>query len=44
MQIDQFPSEMRPYVIPSIEGEYLYRCLGCESWFGIEELLYTCPK
>ncbi|MGA3116595.1 MAG: threonine synthase [Syntrophobacteraceae bacterium] len=44
MQIDQFPSEMQPYVIPAIDGEYLYRCLGCESWFGIEELLYTCPK
>ena len=44
MKIDQFPSEMQPYVIPEIRGEYLYRCLGCGSQFGIEELLYTCPK
>ena len=44
MKIDRFPSEMQPYVIPQIRGEYLYRCLGCGSTFGIEELLYTCPK
>ncbi|MGA2400227.1 MAG: threonine synthase [Syntrophobacteraceae bacterium] len=43
MKIDQFPSEMQPYVIPQIGGEYLYRCLGCGNKFGIEELLYTCP-
>jgi threonine synthase len=44
MKIDQFPSDMQPHVIPTIQGEYLYRCLGCESCFGINELLYTCPK
>ena len=44
MKIDQFPSEMQPHVIPEIHGEYLYRCLGCQSSFGIDELLYTCPR
>lgn len=44
MKIDQFPSEMQPYVIPTASGDYLYNCLGCGSRFGIEELLYTCPK
>ena len=44
MKADRFPLEMQPYAIPKTGGEYLYRCLGCEGQFGIEELLYTCPK
>lgn len=44
MRIDQFPSEIRPYVVPKVRGDYVYRCLGCESVFGIDELLYTCPR
>lgn len=43
MKIEYFPSEIRPWVIPKIRGEYIYRCLGCGRRFGIEELLYTCP-
>ncbi len=44
MKLDQFPPEVQASVIPKIGGKYLYRCLGCGSLFGIEELLYTCPK
>ncbi len=44
MKLDQFPPEMQSLVIPKISGRYLYRCLGCEELYGIEELLYTCPK
>ncbi|MDR3553984.1 MAG: threonine synthase [Syntrophobacteraceae bacterium] len=44
MKLDQFPPEVQGAVMPKIGGRYLYRCLGCESLFGIEELLYTCPK
>ena len=44
MKISQFPSEMQSCIIPEIGGEYTYRCLGCGSRFGIEELVYTCPK
>ncbi len=44
MRLDQFPPEMQSSIIPGIGGKYLYRCLGCGSLFGIEELLYTCPK
>ncbi len=44
MKVDQLPSEMQVCVIPQICGEYIYRCLGCGSCFGIEELLYTCRK
>jgi threonine synthase len=43
MKVDQFPSEIQAYLIPKVRGAYFYRCLGCESRFGIEELLYTCP-
>ncbi len=44
MKIDEFPSDMQSCVIPKIRGEYIYRCLGCGSCFGIDELLYACPK
>lgn len=43
MKIDQFPSDIQPYIIPKVRGSYFYRCLACEGRFGIEELLYTCP-
>jgi threonine synthase len=44
MRTDQFPPDIRPRVVPEVRGDYFYRCLGCESRFGIEKLLYTCPK
>ncbi|MGC9194382.1 MAG: threonine synthase [Syntrophobacteraceae bacterium] len=44
MKLDQFPPEMQSLVIPKVSGRYLYRCLGCAELFGIEELLYTCPR
>jgi len=44
MKIDQFPADVQPRVIPEVRGSYLYRCLGCNGQFGIEELLYTCPN
>ncbi len=44
MKTDQFPPDIRPYVVPKVRGDYFYRCLGCGSRFGIEELLYTCPE
>lgn len=44
MKLDQFPSEIRAYLVPKVMGAYFYRCLRCESRFGIEDLLYTCPE
>lgn len=44
MKVEQFPSEIQPRLIPKVRGDYFYRCLGCESRFGIEDLLYTCPE
>lgn len=43
MKIEEFPEDIRPYLIPEASGRLIYRCLGCGSEFGIEELLYTCP-
>lgn len=44
MKIEQFPSEVQPYLIPKPAGALVYRCLGCGREDGIDKLLYTCPK
>jgi threonine synthase len=44
MKIDQFPEEIRPYLIPEPTGKMLYRCLGCGAQMGIDRLRYTCPQ
>ncbi|MFC1824159.1 threonine synthase [Thermodesulfobacteriota bacterium] len=44
MKVEQFPEDIRSDLIPEPAGRMAYRCLGCESEFGIEELLYTCPE
>jgi len=41
---DQFPSDIRPHLIPAPTGDMVYRCLECGAEHGISELLYTCPK
>jgi threonine synthase len=43
MKIEQFPEEIRPYLIPEPKGRMFYRCLGCDTEFGINHLLYACP-
>ncbi|MBN1832637.1 MAG: threonine synthase [Deltaproteobacteria bacterium] len=43
MKIEQFPEEIRPYLIPEPKGQMFYQCLGCKTEFGIDHLLYTCP-
>ncbi len=44
MRIENFPDEIRPHLMPAVAGELVYRCLGCDKTFGIEQLLYTCPE
>jgi threonine synthase len=44
MKPDDFPKDIRPYVIPSHRGKLIYRCLGCEREYGIEQLEYVCPE
>jgi threonine synthase len=43
MKIEQFPEDIRPFLLPEPTGEMFYRCLGCRSEYGIDRLLYTCP-
>ena len=44
MKPDNFPEEIRPYLLPSQQGRLMYRCLGCQGEFGIEKLAYVCPE
>ena len=44
MKFPEFPSDIRPHLIPAPNGDLVYSCLECGSEFGITELLYTCPK
>ena len=44
MKLEDFPEEIRPFIIPKQEGRMVYRCLGCGMEYGIEKLLYTCPE
>jgi threonine synthase len=44
MKIDQFPEDIKPYIIPQPSGRMNYRCLGCRAEYGIDRLLYTCPN
>ncbi len=43
MKIDDFPKDIRPYLLPAHDGKMIYRCLGCSKEYGIEKLLYSCP-
>ncbi len=43
MKIDQFPKDIRPYLMPEPHGQMVYRCLGCNGELDIARLLYTCP-
>jgi threonine synthase len=44
MRLDQFPEDIKSYLLPEPSGEMVYRCLGCHGEMNIEQLLYTCPE
>ncbi len=44
MKPENFPKDIQPCLVPDTKGELIYRCLGCGLEYGIEKLLYTCPK
>jgi len=44
MKLETFPQDIQSFLIPRPGGRLIYRCLGCSSEFGIEKLLYTCPR
>jgi len=43
VKLENFPQEIKPYIIPEQNGNLIYRCLNCSKEYGIEKLLYTCP-
>jgi len=43
VKLEDFPKEIRPFIIPKHQGVMIYRCLRCNREYGIERLLYTCP-
>src|SRR4030042_299242 len=44
MKIDQFPEDIRPYLIPEPAGRMYYQFLGCKWEFDIDRMVYTCPE
>lgn len=44
MRPEQFPEEIRAYLLPEPKGEMVYRCLDCGHEPDIARLLYTCPR
>ncbi|MGE5310836.1 MAG: threonine synthase, partial [Nitrospirota bacterium] len=43
MRLDEFPDDIRSYLVPRPSGDLFYRCLQCEGEFDLTSLLYTCP-
>ncbi len=43
MKPQDFPKEIKSFILPSHDSDLMYRCLGCGHGFGIKKLLYTCP-
>jgi threonine synthase len=43
VKFDTFPKGIQPYLVPRVEGQMVYRCLGCSETFDIGELYYVCP-
>jgi threonine synthase len=44
MKPHDFPADIRPHLLPSHKGKLMYRCLGCEREYGIDNLVYVCPE
>ena len=42
MRVENFPENIRPYILPEAQGDLAYRCLDCGAEYAITELLYTC--
>ncbi len=44
MKIEDFPKDIKEYLIPKPVGDLYFRCLGCGREFSIDKLLYVCPE
>lgn len=42
--LDEFPGDVRPYLIPEYQGDVVYECITCGATFALDQFLYTCPK
>jgi threonine synthase len=41
---ENFPADAPQDLIPSIQAEMVYECIGCQKTFDIDQFLYTCPQ
>ncbi len=44
MNLDYFPEDVKPYIIPKTRQDLYYKCLGCSAEHSVEKLLYVCPE
>ena len=44
MMLDLFPENIKPHIIPKVQGKLYYKCLACSAEYSIEKLLYVCPE
>ncbi|RLB05866.1 MAG: threonine synthase [Deltaproteobacteria bacterium] len=44
MKIDDFPEEMKDYLLPSHVAQMAYQCIGCGESYPLDRFLYTCPR
>ncbi len=44
MNLNLFPEDIRPHIIPEPKGELYYKCLGCGAEFPVTKLLYVCSQ
>jgi threonine synthase len=44
VKTQDFPKDIRPYLLPWHSGKLIYRCLSCRQEYGIEKLAYVCPS
>jgi len=44
MKLNEFPEDIREYLVPRPSGAMFYRCLECTDTFNSDSLLYTCPS
>ncbi|MDR2300699.1 MAG: threonine synthase [Deltaproteobacteria bacterium] len=43
MLANDFPDDLKPFLIPEVGGDMGYDCLACEARYAPDQLLYTCP-
>jgi len=44
MLLENFPADAPEGLIPRIQAEMVYECIGCLQTFPIDQFLYTCPE